>query len=680
MYCACNHKITHPSPFFNNKVKYFLWQPFQIQNVFFTDASNLFKLLFILTLLLMKKLNILFIFVCCCLLGHSTFGQGYFPIANQGNIEFSFNLQYENADNLNCICTADGQFVILLHNSSLNDTVQIVYNNYSQLDTVVNTSGISEFDVGNVWSNSGILYSYGEAMPSLGFDYYGFYHNIDKIIAQNDTLVVSGMQPTIMASITDGCIYDQVEGNLFIDNNSNCVNDTGDDGISAYVSYSANYSNGTRTESESTSGSGYFNNSEFKSDGFIDATFTVPSIYNFAFNIPACAQIMYNITSLPATGIDFARECASDIDVMASINIGVWPGVRVATPFNLSPNVANFGCQTADGLLELILDPNVTYNAANSYNPADSISGNSLFWHYSNLTNVGSNNTGYWNQFWGGVRLIPSSSVNIGDVLTFTVNSTIPSNDVNPSNNSTTITIPVVNSYDPNTKNVEPAGVGTEGFIPDTTSTLTYTVNFQNTGNAEALKVILVDSLDAHVLPKTLKIIDASHQMSPLWLSDHVVRFDFFNIHLPDSTSDEPNSHGYVTFKIDLDQNLTPGTEIENTVYIYFDSNPAIVTNTALNTIEDEQTSSLQEQSGNLELKVYPNPMTESTTFSVQNMGAKDLTLKVYSMTGQLVKTINRKDVSEIVLHKENLESGVYLYRIQDNKTQFIANGRLVVE
>ena len=270
--------------------------------------------------------------------------------------------------------------------------------------------------------------------------------------------------------------------------------------------------------------------------------------------------------------------------------------------------------------------------------------------------------------------------LNIGDFLTFTVNSTIPSNDVNPSNNSKTISIPVVNSYDPNTKQVEPAGVGAEGFISDTTSTLTYTVNFQNTGNAEALEVKILDTLGAHVLPKSLKIIDASHQMNPVWVSNEIVRFDFHNIHLPDSTSDEPNSHGFVTFRIDLDNNLSPGTEIENKAYIYFDYNPPIITNTALNTIEEGQTSSLQEQSGYLELKVYPNPMTESTTFSVQNMTSKDLTLKVYNMTGELVKTINRKDVSEIVLHKGNLESGIYLYKIQDNETQLIANGRLVVE
>ena len=344
----------------------------------------------------MKKLNLLFVFVCCCFLSHSSFGQ-FNPIAGNGNIEVGFQFiagTNEYADNLNCVCYADASYSITLHNSSLNDTVLLIYGNYSQIDTVVNILGSSEFYAGIEWSKSFMLNVSSD-------DYYGMGYNfgfpVNKIIAQNDTLDLGQFSMGASPTVSHNCTFDQVDGNLFIDNNISCTNDAGDDGIWAQVSYTSNYTNGTVPNQIYTNYSGYFINDRFKSDGFINATFTVPSIYNFAFNIPACSQIMYNITSLPATGIDFARECASGIDVMASINIGVWPGIRVATPFNLSPNVANFGCQTADGLLELVLDPNVTYDAINSYNPADSISGNSLFWHYSNLTNVGTNNTGYWN-------------------------------------------------------------------------------------------------------------------------------------------------------------------------------------------------------------------------------------------------------------------------------------------
>jgi len=596
-------------------------------------------------------------------------------LGTDGDIQFSFQFMGENVDNLHCMSNGNGQYFITLNPSAINDTVKIIYNGYSQMDTVINTTGASPFDVGASWTNAGMLFTSSQGYSGL----YDFFHNVNKIISGGDTLVVENLIANYPASYP-GCFYSTVNGDLFIDNNSDCIYNTGDNGITASVQYMVNYTNGQVSNSIYADINGHFSDTLFKSDGFIDATFTVPSIYNFAYTIPLCAQAMYNVTTLPATGLNFARECTADVDVRASL-AGVWPGARPLIPFNLFPNVSNVGCQPTSGVLELVLDPNVTYDAVNSSHPADNVSGNSLFWNYSNLTNVGLSNTGYWNEFWGGVQLTPNASVNIGDVLTFTVNATVPGNDAIPANNSYTITIPVVNSYDPNIKHVEPAGVGTEGFIPATTTKLTYTVQFQNTGTADAIVVNIIDTLEANVLPRTFKIVDASHQMSPTWLSNNVVKFNFDQIHLPDSTTNEPASHGFVTFEVEMLQGLTPGTEIKNTAYIYFDANPAIVTNTVKNTIEFPGQASITENNANgLGVLVYPNPMTESTTFSIQDELAKDVTLKLYDMTGKLINTIESQGASKIIINKNQLEKGIYIYQIQDNSTQFNTTGRLVVQ
>jgi hypothetical protein len=68
-------------------------------------------------------------------------------------------------------------------------------------------------------------------------------------------------------------------------------------------------------------------------------------------------------------------------------------------------------------------------------------------------------------------------------------------------------------------------------------------------------------------------------------LTGGIVKFNFPNINLPDSLSDEAGSKGFVRFKVKLKDNLPLGTTIENTAYIYFDFNAPIITNTTVNTI-----------------------------------------------------------------------------------------------
>lgn len=58
------------------------------------------------------------------------------------------------------------------------------------------------------------------------------------------------------------------------------------------------------------------------------------------------------------------------------------------------------------------------------------------------------------------------------------------------------------------------------------------------------------------------------------------IDFNFVNINLPDSTSNQAESQGYVTYTISPRSDLSTCTSIQNTASIYFDSNPPIVTNT----------------------------------------------------------------------------------------------------
>jgi uncharacterized repeat protein (TIGR01451 family) len=159
------------------------------------------------------------------------------------------------------------------------------------------------------------------------------------------------------------------------------------------------------------------------------------------------------------------------------------------------------------------------------------------------------------------------------------VNVTPTTGDNNVSNNSMQHCFSVVNSFDPNAKEVYP-----EGGIPVNQEWLTYTIHFQNTGNAPAQNIYILDTLDQNLMPETFTLLSYSHE--PLiQLFGNVVKFNFPNINLPDSTYDEPNSHGFVQYKIKLTPGLPIGTIISNIAYNFFDFNPPIATNIVSNTV-----------------------------------------------------------------------------------------------
>ncbi len=140
-------------------------------------------------------------------------------------------------------------------------------------------------------------------------------------------------------------------------------------------------------------------------------------------------------------------------------------------------------------------------------------------------------------------------------------------------------------SYDPNDKIGYPIGYTESHFVEDGTA-IEYVVRFQNTGNAPALNVRIEDQLDENLDLSSFELVANSHSVITVLDEDQRgLTFYFNNIMLPDSATDEPASNGLVSYRIALKDPLPTGTEIHNTASIYFDNNPAVVTNTTLHTI-----------------------------------------------------------------------------------------------
>lgn len=156
----------------------------------------------------------------------------------------------------------------------------------------------------------------------------------------------------------------------------------------------------------------------------------------------------------------------------------------------------------------------------------------------------------------------------------------------------------IINScaYDPNDKTSIPIGKGTEHYIEEADSIIEYLVRFQNTGNDTAKNVVIRDFIASELNINSFKFISSSHNMTYQIKDTREITFSFNDIYLPDSNVNYTGSQGYVKFSLNLEQGLNPGDLIENTAHIYFDQNPAVVTNTVFltlfNCVLDTQTVS----------------------------------------------------------------------------------------
>lgn len=143
---------------------------------------------------------------------------------------------------------------------------------------------------------------------------------------------------------------------------------------------------------------------------------------------------------------------------------------------------------------------------------------------------------------------------------------------------------PNTSIYDPNDKTAFPVGYGPDHLIEPGTD-IEYLVRFQNVGNDTAFHVFVRDTLSAFLDPTTVEVTGFSHPYQLKVDSTGALEFAFYHIHLTDTITDEPGSHGYIRFRVSQKPGNVIGAIIRNQAAIYFDFNPPIITNLVFHTL-----------------------------------------------------------------------------------------------
>ncbi len=467
-----------------------------------------------------------------------------------------------------------------------------------------------------------------------------------------------------------GCqIFGKINGRCYYDQNNNCSFDS-IDVVTNYVKTQL-YSGGTLQQQIFTGGEGFysFDGLDYGNYAIQVDTTDLP----FILSCPNSGYIPVTISANDSFSYnnDFAFKCRTegfDIGVQSILNNGAIP--RPAAMINLFTIAGDmselYGAHCASGVggqVQIIYTGQVAYiGATTGALTPDNISGDTITWNIADFGTV-NDFTAFNSMF----RI--DSNATPGTQACFTVNVTPTAGDYNLSNNTASYCFTIVNALDPNEKEVYPSG------NTDTANHwLTYTIHFQNTGNAPAINIRVTDTLDSNLDASTFQLLAYSAKNITQIFGNDVV-FNFPNINLPDSATSDSASRGYMQYKIKLKDNLPIGTQIHNTANIYFDLNPAIVTNTTVNTIS--VTTGIPKVSDELTFQIYPNPAKD---YVIIETDAKDIgsAIHITDITGRIVKMLWITG-SKLQVNTNGLAGGVYFVSLIDN-TRRTATRKLVVQ
>ena len=371
----------------------------------------------------------------------------------------------------------------------------------------------------------------------------------------------------------------------------------------------------------------------------------------FSFNPESSMQ---NFTTLGNTTSD--DFCAVPDGLHYDLDISIIPIFNARPGFDATYKliINNKGNQIQSGIINLVFDDSLLDYVSSSQTPLSSILG-ILTWNFENILPFDSYAIDLTLNVNSPVEI---PAVYIDDVLPFTTTIVTDVIDETPEDNVLLFNQVVVGSYDPNDKSVTQ---GAEIRPQNVTDYLQYTIRFQNTGTAEAINIVIKDMLANNLDWETFRPISASHSYRTTITKGNTAEFFFKDINLVGEKQNEPESHGYVCFKIKPKAGAVLGDVFKNTAEIYFDYNAPIITNTVTTTVA---ILGNQDFDFSKYFTVYPNPATDKITITAN----KQSTIKqvnMYNLLGQLVLSVNKEnfgDNLEIALSK--LQKGNYLLEV----------------
>ncbi len=450
--------------------------------------------------------------------------------------------------------------------------------------------------------------------------------------------------------------------NAFVDNNNNGIKDANDaDFPLGQFHYEVN-NNGMIHNIISPTGSYTIFDSNLSNS--YDLSYTINNDYTSMYSINTNYSAI-NVASGGLTTYYFPVTINEDYTDLA-VTLSPLNAPRAGTSYQNKITYTNNGTQViALGTLQFIKNDllTITNNGAIGGTPT----GNGFIYNFTNLLPYESRSITVAMQ----VPTIPT--VSIGQLLTNSAQVTPPTGDVVLNNNTASLTQAIIAAYDPNDK-TESHGeeIVFDSFGQD--DYLHYTIRFENTGNITALNVYLEDILDDQLDESSIIIESASHNYT-LDRTNRNLYWTFKNIYLPVSVANTTIGKGYVTFKAKLKPGFAIGDIIPNTASIFFDTNPAIVTNT-FNTefVQVLNTSTFTQAN----VVIYPNPATSYVQVALNNSAENISTITLMDVLGKTILKQQQIGANQTIINTASLSKGIYLIKITSETNESVVKKMII--
>lgn len=536
---------------------------------------------------------------------------------------------YENENGL-------GQF------GSQNIINESIYSAYGNLVEVGDIDNDGDIDVvfddspGLVWAENidGIgTFSSPQPIASYTFPYNDKIKIVDVNNDGNNDIISSNFS-LLKWCENLGVLGNSLQGKLTLDADSNGCGGA-DAGISSIM---ITTDNGVDSFATFTDPSGNYSMQVNEGD-FITTSNGLPNYYN---TIPDSQTTTFVGTGNTET-IDF---CAGFNTSVNDLNISIVPITQARPGFEVRYRIIyqNIGTTLLNGEVMLEFDDS-KINFLSASENVDSQTNNSLTFNYSNLDL-------FETRIIDLIFNVPTST-NVGDELFFTTTVNPISGDISPEDNVFYFKQKVVGSYDPNDITVLE---GSEIYFDDIDKYLHYVIRFKNIGTAEAINIKVKNILDANLDWSTLQIENVSHANRIEITNQNKIDFIFDNIYLPSSSIDEPNSHGFIAYKIKPKSTLEVGNIVFNSASIFFDFNAPIITNTVSTTVVENL--GVEEFSLDGMVHLYPNPVSSTLQIKISKTISFDKAI-IYSTLGKQIL-----ETSEKQINLEALSAGIYFVEV----------------
>jgi len=447
-----------------------------------------------------------------------------------------------------------------------------------------------------------------------------------------------------------GSVINQVFGRVYKDINANNKPDVADifvDNIKIQATKDGN----TNTHISADTGKYYFVNDT--------GSYTIQPISNFAnfSTVPVSQNISHSNYGNKDT-VNFKLAAPAFVNDASIVITNNWL-TRPNRNGTYTISYTNESGQNYNGTIKLKLDSRLNYQNAIP-NPT-SIVGDTIIWNISNLPLFTTKNI--------TVNFVAPATIIANDTLqafTKIYNAQI---DISPNNNQYLLRDIVRASYDPNDKEVNKQ-ILTLSEVAQSPY-LYYTIRFQNVGNDTAFDISIKDTLDNNLDWTTFQPITSSHKYNLEQINNRYVLFDFKNIKLVDSTTNEKASHGFVAYKIKTKNTLLQGSSIYNKAYIKFDVNTPIITNNAITVIQIP-TATINDISFINKIKVFPNPTDDFVSIQLDAKKSSTFYIKLISVDGRIISDKEYKNTANIndEIGLRSYSSGVYMLQILSENEQ----------